>query len=431
MRLCRLVASWCRNFEMKDCLGIAMLVLFSMFASMVPVEAQSIGNVWYVSPNASAALPSDGRSWNSAWRSLSTINWNSVLPGDTIFLDGGYSGIVYSSSLKVQKSGTASRRIFIKQSTEFGHYGTVYIRGQSVGIEIPNRAYISVIGSRWRGIIIDNCSFAGVKVSGTGATAVSNLLQNIEVTKCGGANTAGSGIDFSGDQLALNQVIAHDNSQSNLNAHLPNQNYAVGAVNLTRCWIYNSNNLNKSDGVVLDGASTARPKMYLNDCILGPGLGNGTKIGVQTSMTADGVLFINGSRSNVLATSNSSTGPSVVLRNTTSFLTRLNAQGQAHSFMDAPGQLVLTTINRSVVFGGSVLLRPGRVGTGNFQFRTTGNTAAISDRMVNPQFYTSVGDFPNNVSSTNLINADFGIPYMSPAYGKGARITSVLQLLGN
>lgn len=427
MKLCQLVASCFSKKNGRDYFAAASLVMCSMLSVMVPLEAQAAPKSWYVSKAPSAVL-SDGKSWKSAWRELDKIVWTSVLPGDTVFIDGGSSAAIYSTPLQVQSRGNASGRITIRQSTEAGHSGQVILRGQSVGIDIPNRSYISVMGSRFSGILVQNCSFAGVRVSGTGATATFNVLENIEVANCGGANSAGSGIDFSGDQLTLNQVIVHDNFQSNVNAHLPNQNYAYGAINLKKCWIYNST-LGKSNGVVLDGSSAARPKLNITDCILGPGLVQSAKVGVQSTLLVDGALFINGTKGNVTGTSNSASGSAITLRNTTSFLTRLNAQGQAHSFIDAPGQPVQTAIERSIVFGGAVMLKPGRVGAYNTQFWTTGNTAAVSDKQVNPKFSTDVGAFANNASFATLSNADFAVMYGSPAWGKGARITSVRQLL--
>ena len=80
MKLCKLVTSWCRNFELRIALPIAMSVLSSMLMSTAQVQAQSIHNIWYVS-KAPGSMPSDGRSWRSAWGELDQIVWDSVQPG--------------------------------------------------------------------------------------------------------------------------------------------------------------------------------------------------------------------------------------------------------------------------------------------------------------------------------------------------------------
>ncbi len=424
MKLCKLVTSWCRNFELRIALPIAMSVLSSMLMSTAQVQAQSIHNIWYVS-KAPGSMPSDGRSWRSAWGELDQIVWDSVQPGDTILIDGGNVSTTYTTPLRVRKSGTASARITIKQSTSAGRNGTIIIQGQDIGIAIQNQSFVSVIGARWRGIIVENCGEAGVSVYGSGhdQMAVANLLQNIEVRKCGMFNSHGfgTGIAFGGQQLTLNQVIAHDNYQRNLKTFQPDFNDA-DVINLKRCWIYN--NLVQSDGISLEG-----PTMHMTDCILGPGLIHTARVAGQSRLTANGALFINSSGSNFKTEYNHSN--LIDLRNTTSFLTRLNAEAQAHLFIDVPGQYERTKINSSVVYGGAVLLKPGRVGSGNTQFRTTGNTAAISDQMVDPRFSTNVGAYPNTVSNGTLINTDFALSLGSPAAGTGARITSVRQLLGN
>lgn len=412
MRLCRLL----------------MPVVCSMLVPLVPVEGQSINKSWYVS-KAQSSVPGDGRSWKSAWQELSEIRWDNVKPGDTIFIDGGKTSTTYTSPLRIQKNGTKAARITIKQSTEAGHNGQVVIHGPNIGIAIQNQSFISVIGARWSGIVVDGCPDAGISVYGSGNDymAVSNVLQNIEVRNCGlGTDPFRAGVVFGGHQLTLNQVIVHDNYYCNLRAMFSQDLAAVeNVLNVKRCWIYNRTV--RSDGFELRPGGSFGPKMVMSDCILGPGLVRSAQIAGQARLFVDGALFINGSASNLTTTVGSNL---VDLRNTTSFLTRLNAEGNAHSFIDAPDKYEQVKINNSIVYGGTVLLKTGRVGNANTQFRTAGNTAALSDRMVDPRFSANVGAYPNNVSTGVLIATDYGLSPDSPAVGTGARITSVKQLLG-
>jgi len=399
-----------------------MLSLLAMVACTTQVQAQSLNQLFYVSPTGSGE---GGRSWKAAFTDLSKIRWDKVQPGDTIFIDGGKESITYKSPLQVGKSGTKAARISIRQSAESGRDGNIIIRGPNVGITIQNQSYVSVQGTRSSGIIVESCSDTGVSVYGnvSKGPSVSNLLENIEVRNCGRDDRPGAGISFSGQQLTLNRVIAHDNYRSNVKALFPQSDDASGLL-LKSCWIYN--NKVTSDGVSLErGINLAGPKVNLFDCILGPGLANGAKLDGLSALFANGVLFINGRGSNLKAVGSNW----IDLRNTTSFMTRLNSEGKSHSFIDAPGPSGRVAINSSVVYGGAVLLKPGRVGSGNTQFRTTGNTAAISDRMVDPRFWTNVGAYPNTVSNRTLIDTDYALSLGSPAAGTGARITSVKQLL--
>ena len=54
---------------------------------------------------------SDGLSWASAWNEMNQINWNSINPGDTIWLAAG----TYTTSLSPRASGTTGNLIYIKR----------------------------------------------------------------------------------------------------------------------------------------------------------------------------------------------------------------------------------------------------------------------------------------------------------------------------
>src|SRR6266567_1369019 len=78
--------------------------------------------IYYDSKNGSNA---DGLSWSTAWNDVNQINWSVVNPGDTIVIDGGSTacpsnydftstrpgincGMLYNSTLTIEKSGTAT-----------------------------------------------------------------------------------------------------------------------------------------------------------------------------------------------------------------------------------------------------------------------------------------------------------------------------------
>ena len=79
----------------------------------------------FVDKNASGQ--NNGTSWSNAWESLSSINWSTVNPGDTIFIAGG----TYNETLKMGKSGSAGKIIVITKGTTPGYNGKVIIDGQN------------------------------------------------------------------------------------------------------------------------------------------------------------------------------------------------------------------------------------------------------------------------------------------------------------
>jgi hypothetical protein len=94
---------------------------------------------YYVSPSGTGT---DGKSWQTAWSGLDKISWQSVNPGDTVWIDGGPGGITYASGLSVSKAGTSQARITIKRSTASGHDGKVTVQ-DNFEISAP---YITIDG---------------------------------------------------------------------------------------------------------------------------------------------------------------------------------------------------------------------------------------------------------------------------------------------
>ena len=59
---------------------------------------------YYVDKTASGN--NNGTSWFNAWQSLSAINWNSIQPGDVIYISGGTDSTVYYETFEIEASGT-------------------------------------------------------------------------------------------------------------------------------------------------------------------------------------------------------------------------------------------------------------------------------------------------------------------------------------
>lgn len=77
--------------------------------------------------SGSVAVSGNGNSWATAWKSPANIAWTSVAPGDTIYLDGGTSGMSYGAFNTITASGMSNNYITIARSTEPGRDGIVTI----------------------------------------------------------------------------------------------------------------------------------------------------------------------------------------------------------------------------------------------------------------------------------------------------------------
>jgi len=117
---------------------------------------------WYVCSDPVGLK--NGTSWSNCWGDFNEIVWgiNGVHAGDTIFLDGGTSGITYTKSLTVGASGTSDNsRITIKVGQDVGHNGKVTFdfAGTVDGwISISGKEYITIDGENngGIGIVIQN-----------------------------------------------------------------------------------------------------------------------------------------------------------------------------------------------------------------------------------------------------------------------------------
>ena len=59
----------------------------------------SFSTNYYVDKDANGS--NNGTSWTNAWESFASINWNSINPGDIIWISGGTSGKTYFEKLSV------------------------------------------------------------------------------------------------------------------------------------------------------------------------------------------------------------------------------------------------------------------------------------------------------------------------------------------
>jgi hypothetical protein len=188
------------------------------------------GTTYYVSKSGHSG---DGRSWITAWNDLDQINWNVVLPGDTIVLDGGSSEVVYTSTLTIGRSGDIDNPITIKLASEPGHDGRVVIDGgltywpcqatgaspytqnpppgtRQWGLDLNAQSWIVVDGGKWGGIEIRNHTSTGVRFHNASHIRLSNLHIHHNTFP---DVADGPGISISGDSIVLEKLDIHNDGQ--------------------------------------------------------------------------------------------------------------------------------------------------------------------------------------------------------------------------
>ncbi len=404
-------------------------------------------NAYYVSPEASGTASTtqmtttpttaataggvhDGKTWSTAWRKLSDINWSIIKPGDTIILDGGAKAMVYSTGLYVQKDGTPSAPISIVSSTESGHNGQVVISGKTTGlshgIDLNSHSNVIIAGNKWKSIRVTYFKGSGVYL---GSASQNDVVQNLEV------DDNKYGIAVAGAAHRLAQIIVHDNAL-NISASLSASN---SPTILTNSWVsnYQAGTTYRADGVaVLDTpASTNAGSLMILNSVIGPGLSTGINVQATKSGTvylAD-CLLLNAEKANLSRVKNSSIGLDVL--RLTSFMTHGNYLGQGHAVMQFT-ELGQDSVRNSVIYGGVVRVTGTQLlGNNNVQYKTEGHTTLLSASQVNPNFNVDVSRIPNMVPVNYLSNLDFGLKQSQSTStvqtGVGSQVTSVRQLLSS
>ncbi len=428
---------------------LAIAAAFSIGAAS-EVSAQVAPTTYYVSCQAPAGT-NDGSSWKKAWRELGAIDWSKIKPGDTILLDGGNYDLQYHDTLKIGADGTSSKPIKITAANEANHNGTVIITqynspvpgGVRNGIEFGNHKNVQIAGRAFRSsygytqsIVVSHFLGAGVTVD-SGATG--NLLRHMQIYDNGyqysgrqvipGPGTAG--VKLTG-QATCDHLVVANNANSNIevsNAGNFTSSQIVG------CWIHNSGYGYKgSNGITFTNVSDSVYQDYFLDrCVIGPRLDTGiVQARVRGRINMSNLLFLEPEVSNLRRAPMSDADArlsQIYITNVTSFLDKLNSQGQAHSCLSFAKQR--DGVHNSVFFGGVVDVTGASVlGVANTQFRTSGNTTMLSASQVDPKFQTNPDSIPRGAYfDLQLSLADFKLSSNSPAAGKGSSLTSVQTLL--
>jgi hypothetical protein len=242
---------------------------------------------YYVDKNTSGQ--NNGTSWANAWQSFSAIDWNSIQPGDVIYISGGTDSTVYYERLVIGASGSAGNYVTIRNSYEAGHNGKVIIEDPNTNsfdgcIYMAEKDFVYIKGLETRAgirgiylwtrcdyVTIDSCIVkdwypngltGGVKIEGQDAFPHSLNCSNIEIKNCIVVSTTlwdASSTDCVYIQGALDTKIHHNfihqRNRSLINHH-------VDCIQMYR---------------------TAGVKIWNNVCIIDSGVtGHGMILGIES-----------------------------------------------------------------------------------------------------------------------------------------------------
>jgi len=412
-----------------------------------PSPAPGVGNpvngrVFYVSRNGSNA---DGLSWATAWNELGNINWGVIKPGDTILIDGGATEMVYRTPLAPTVSGTPDKKISIRLASDAGRNGKVVIFGgraaplpycgqtgynydksaQTVGVYLQGRSWITLDGTKWRGITIYGFNKYGVWLS---SSSNNILVRNVHIYDNGLAYQSGSqwfpdqeGVSLSGTNITFERAIVNDNGQDSFQSGGGVKNFT-----LRQSWLYNSrkkpdgsswNYCRHPDGIQIWGGGD-QYGVTVQDSVIGPNFMQGFILGDRKSdgsyATIHNVLIQNtlmygSGNANVLWKDSGATKPTNWKLDRVTSVRAKDAQWHNVILSGSP------TITNSIFMGGRSMSVPsGGSYSNNCQWQVSYGTRV--GREADPSFANPGG-------SNYSLGGSTGCP------GLGSSITSPDQLL--
>lgn len=220
------------------------MILWGLFTAIFFQSTKAMS--WYVD-NGAIGLE-NGRSWDNAWLGFSKIVWDSIVPGDTLFISGGSSSSIYNEQLAVLKSGSAGSPIIIMPGQENGHNGSVIIESSDPYCTVQLWAvhYVTINGliNGDRHITVQNSIHEGIYIADNSDHIV---LTGLEVNNNGSVDND-NGIHISVDNYAspiveISYCSIHDNWQDQIHCNGP----ITPTTNYDQIIIHNNDISNLSD----------------------------------------------------------------------------------------------------------------------------------------------------------------------------------------
>ncbi len=206
---------------------------------------------------AGAPAGGDGSDWNSAWNSLQAIVWSKIKPGTTIWIAGGQYGI-----LKIQSSGNASNRIYIKRATASDPNATA-AAGWDPSFDsqvVMDFVYDSNGSSYWTldGVI----PYTGIQVRNTSALDYPNDSYSISLGNTPANYVELKNLDVTG-QVDNNypSILGGEKRCLNFNNYISGRDTAYGLY-IGYCQFHNADTLVSAIGI--DGMTVEHNKFYGN-----------------------------------------------------------------------------------------------------------------------------------------------------------------------
>lgn len=433
--------------------GIGLVAAQSSTVAATTTLTDIKNKIYYVSKDGDNH---DGLTWDTAWNEFDQIDWDVIVPGDIVLIDGGERGMTYKTPMTVGASGTANKPITIRASEQQLRNGSIILHGgretplpycgqpeyefqtenvNKHGLVFSDQSWIVFDGGAWGNMTITGFNAAGVYLNELTSYVT---LKNIEILDNGKAfqDDAGlwypdlPGIRLAGESIHLENLSIHDNGQDSIQSLDGDNN--IENFKLHRSWLYNLrphpidtdvafNNCRHTDGLQIFAGGEVRG-VNISQSIIGPGFMQGIILGQTLTPNGDyaivnqvlmqDVLFLKANGNNIMGYPNQQQENWVMDRitiycpNTEFKCIRLG--GDSHQ------------ITNSVLAKGDIYLPDGVQSTSNnCQWETGDRLVGMS---IDPQFKHIDPENPFSLTE------DFSVRNQA-CRTAGSRITSIFHFL--
>ena len=281
-----------------------IIILFFLISFSLELFAQN--NTWYVKKNASGL--NNGTNWLNAWNELDQIDWNVINPGDQIFISGGISSLIYSTTMTINKSGLPNKFIVITKGRDSENNGEVIIDGQgnlSNGILISrtnngglnyirisnltliNHSSSILVKQNANVIYLDSLKIRGqrdqgaIMVSGWNTNNDFNLVDSVFIRNCDirsdyqtSAQTDNIYVQYANNIFILNNTIQQLNTIGTQHNDCIQTTWYLGNQTFSHNFIYNAKE-NDSQGMMMHTSLLGYKTIIDNNVIYSGGNGTG------------------------------------------------------------------------------------------------------------------------------------------------------------